>query len=60
VYMAHDGGDLSPNAATSSFAEFGHFIWVSTEDVAKILNPTTSELTPEVVCRNVEKRSSRG
>ena len=46
-WEGHDEGDLSPNAATSAWSSVGEFIWTSVEDVAKLLNTTADEFTPE-------------
>ena len=46
-WEGHDEGDLSPNAATSAFSQVGEGIWTSVEDVAKLLNTTADEFTPE-------------
>mmetsp|Transcript_10332 Transcript_10332/g.20712 ORF Transcript_10332/g.20712 Transcript_10332/m.20712 type:complete len:351 (+) Transcript_10332:96-1148(+) len=46
-WEGHDEGDLSPNAATSALSTVGEFIWTSVEDVAKLLNTTADEFTPD-------------
>ena len=46
-YETHDAGDLTANSATSAWSSFAEITWTSTEDAAKILNMTTSELTPK-------------
>ena len=47
AWEGHDEGDTSSNAATSSFSQFGEITWMSVEEVAKLLNTSTDEFTPE-------------
>ena len=46
-WEGHDEGDIHPNAATSSFSQFGEFIWMPVEDVAQLFNTSTDEFTPD-------------
>ena len=46
-WEGHDEGDISPNAAASSFSAFGDFTWMSVDEVAQLLNTTVDEFTPE-------------
>jgi hypothetical protein len=52
-WEGHDEGDLSTNAATSSFSGVAEFIWTSVEDVAKLLNTTAAELTLDTTFKDV-------
>jgi hypothetical protein len=45
-WEGHDG-DTHPNAATSSLSLFGEYTWMSVEGVAKLLNISVDEFTPE-------------
>jgi len=38
VWEGHDEGDMSANAATSSFSSFGEITWMTVEEVAQLLN----------------------
>ena len=46
-WEGHDEGDMSPNAATSSFSSFGQITWMSVEEVAQQFNTSVDEFTPE-------------
>ena len=46
-WEGHDEGDMSPNAATSSFSNFGQITWMSVEEVAQLFNTSVDEFTPE-------------
>ena len=46
-WEGHDEGDMSPNAATSSFSGFGESTWMSVEEVAQLFNTSVDEFTPE-------------
>ncbi len=47
-WEGHDEGDVSPNAATSSFSNFGDFTWLSVEDVPQLSNTSAVDVfTPE-------------
>ena len=47
AWEGHDEGDMSPNAATSSFSFFGEMAWMSVEEVAQLFNTSVDEFTPE-------------
>ena len=42
-----DAGDQSVNAATSAFAGFGTYTWISADEAAVLLNVSVTELTPD-------------
>ena len=46
-WEGHDEGDMSPNAASTSWGSFNEFTWMSVEEVAKLFNTTVDEFTPE-------------
>ena len=46
-WEGHDEGDMSPNAATSSYSGFGELNWMSVDEVALLLNRTVDQFTPE-------------
>ena len=46
-WEGHDEGDMSTNAATSSWSAFGVFTWMSVEEVAQLFNTSTDEFTPD-------------
>ena len=46
-WEGHDEGDMSANAATSSFSGFGEITFMSVEEVAQLFNTSTDEFTPE-------------
>ncbi len=45
-WEGHDEGDLSPDAATSSWSGFGEFTWMTAAEVAQLLNTSVDEFTP--------------
>ena len=47
AWEGHDEGDMSPNAATSSWSSFGELTWLSVDEVAKLFNTTVDDFTPE-------------
>ena len=47
AWEGHDEGDMSPNAATSSFSAFGEVTWLSVEEMAQLFNTSVDEFTPE-------------
>ena len=47
AWEGHDEGDMSPNAATSSFSAFAEVTWMSVEEVAQLFNRSVDEFTPE-------------
>ncbi|KAL7528635.1 hypothetical protein ACHAWF_002633 [Thalassiosira exigua] len=47
LWEPHDEGDMDPVEATGSFSSFGEASWSSAEEVAKLLNISAAELTPE-------------
>ena len=47
IWKGHDEGDMSPNAATSSFSGVGERTWMSVEEVAHLFNVSVDEFTPE-------------
>ena len=47
AWEGHDEGDMSSNAATSSFSAFGEFTWLSADEVAQLFNTSVDEFTPE-------------
>ena len=47
VWEGHDEGDMSPNAATSSFSAFGELTWISVEEATQLFNTSVDEFTPE-------------
>ena len=46
-WEGHDEGDMSANAATSSWSAFVQGTWMSIGEVAQLLNTSTDEFTPE-------------
>ena len=46
-WEGHDEGDMISSAATSSWSTFGEITWMSTEEVAQLLNTSVDEYTPE-------------
>ena len=46
-WEGHDEGDMHPNAATSSFSNFGQMTWMSVDEVAQLFNTSVDEFTPE-------------
>ena len=42
----HDEGDMSANAATSSWSDYGEITWMTVEEVAQLLNTSAAEFTP--------------
>ena len=47
AWEGHDEGDMSPNAATSSFSTFAEMTWMSVNEVAQLFNTSVDEFTPE-------------
>ena len=47
AWEGHDEGDMSPNAAASSFSRFAQITWMSVEEVAQLFNTSVDEFTPE-------------
>ncbi len=47
AWEGHDEGDMSPNAATSSFSSFRDLTWISVEEVAQLFNTSVDEFTSE-------------
>ena len=47
AWEGHDEGDMSANAATSSFSYIGEITLMSVEEVAQLLNKSADEFTPE-------------
>ena len=47
AWEGHDEGDLNPNAATSSWSNFGQVTWMSVDEVAQLFNTSVDEFTPE-------------
>jgi hypothetical protein len=47
AWEGHDDGDMSANAATSSWSGFGEITWMSVDEVAQLLNTSTDEFTPD-------------
>ena len=47
AWRGHDEGDMSPNAASSSFSRFAEVTWMSVEEVAQLFNTSVDEFTPE-------------
>ena len=46
-WEGHDEGDMSANAATSSYSSFAEATWVTVEEVAQLLNTSVGEFTPD-------------
>ena len=46
-WEGHDEGDMSANAATSSYSNFGEVTWMPVEEVAQLFNMSTDEFTPD-------------
>ena len=44
-WRGHDEGDMSAEAATSSFSSINEDIWMSIEEVAQLFNTSTDEFT---------------
>jgi hypothetical protein len=47
AWEGQDEGDMHPNAATSSFSNFGEITWMSVEEVAQLFNTSVDEFTPD-------------
>ena len=47
AWEGHDEGDMSPNAATSSWSAFAERTWMSVDEVAQLFNTSVDEFTPE-------------
>ena len=47
MWEGHDEGDMSPNAASSSWSASGEMIWTSVDEVAQLFNTSVDEFTPE-------------
>ena len=47
AWEGHGEGDMSPNAATSSFSGFIDYTWMSDDEVAQLFNTSVDEFTPE-------------
>jgi hypothetical protein len=46
-WEGHDEGDMSANAATSSWSGFAGNVWMTVEEVAQLFNTSTDEFTPD-------------
>ena len=46
-FEGHDEGDMSANAATSSFSSFAENTWMTVEEVAQLLNTTVDDFSLE-------------
>jgi hypothetical protein len=47
AWEGQDEGDMHPNAATSSFSNFGEITWMPVEEVAQLFNTSVDEFTPD-------------
>lgn len=53
-WEGHDEGDMSANAATSSWSGFAGNVWMTVEEVAQLFNTSTDEFTPETFTKVYE------